>query len=143
MTTSNGDGVIRIGRKGIKKFAFGDGPVFEVDVVRAFHEWLRTDEQYRKEEGENKGKVLAEDLPAYHQAAVEFAQLLATPVGSQDVPIITVAEALDFKARLCEQYGELADFFLPKKRQKDESPDTSGVELQFSEEPAHSPSSTS
>ena len=139
MSASNGDGVIRIGRKGIKKFAFGDGPVFEVDVVQAMQQWLGIDEQHRQPEGDDKGKILTEDMPTYHQAAVHFVVGLANPTG---VPTITIAEALDFIARLREQFDELADFFRPKRREKDESPGTSGVELQFSEEPAPSPTST-
>ena len=128
MSVGNGDGVIRIGRKGIKKFAFGDdGAPFEVDVVRAFQEWLNIDEQHRQTDGDKKGMVLPEDMPAYHQAAVDFANGLSNTK-------VTVAEALDFKARLCEQYEELADFFRPKRRGEDESPGTSGAALQFSAE---------
>ena len=38
---SANNGIIRIGRKGIAKFAFGsDGEPFEVDVVVAFQRWI-------------------------------------------------------------------------------------------------------
>lgn len=125
MSASNG--VIRIGRKGIKKFAFGeDGAPFDVDVVVAFQEWINIDARFRNEE---TGLIPHTDMPAYHAAAVEYAiRLSGGPV--------TTAEALDFVARLREQYDELIDFFQPRSREKLDSPDTSEAhsELQFSAE---------
>jgi hypothetical protein len=134
---SANNGVIRIGRKGIVKFAFGEnGTPFDVDVVVAFQEWIAIDESLRQTEGEHEGQVLTEDMPAYHRAAVDFAKRLGADAD------ITTAEALDFKARLSEQYDELAHFFRPKKRAEAESPGTSEVELRFSVEPETSPTST-
>lgn len=138
MSASNG--VIRIGRKGIKKFAFGDdGPVFEVDVVVAMQGWIAVDESFRQMEGEHKGEILTEDMSRYHQAAVDFVEELA---GAEYSGKLSKAEALDFIARLSEQHTELVDFFRPRKRERPESQDTSGAELVFSEEGAPSPSST-
>lgn len=148
MSASNG--VIRIGRKGIKKFAFGEeGKPFEVDVIVAFQQWIAIDEEFRGEDGE--GSIKTEDIPAYHQAAVEYVKGLTGPherlaadgaTVIQDEPEgITTAEALDFLARLREQYDELADFFRPRSRAKPDSPATSGAELRFSEE-VSSPTST-
>ncbi len=144
---SANNGVIRIGRKGIKKFAFGeDGAPFEVDVVVAFQEWIRVDESFRQTEGEKVDQILTVDVPAYHQAAVEFVQKLTSVPDSDGRGYshinITTAEALDFIARLNEEYTELAHFFRPKKRERDESLATSGAELRFSVEPDHSPTST-
>ncbi len=143
---SANNGVIRIGRKGTKKFAFGeDGAPFEVDVVQAFQQWIGIEEQYRQQNGDKKGKILQEDMAAYHQGAVEFVKELSTDrsAGADNKqPDITIAEALDFIARLGEQYNELADFFLIKRREKDESLGTSGVELRFSAEEEPSPTST-
>lgn len=126
------NGVIRIGRKGIKKFAFGeDGEVFSVDVVVAFQEWIRIDEEFRERSEDHT--VLLGDMVDYHRAAVEFAGGLAANAHG-DRPKITTAEALDFIARLREQYDELVDFFRPKSREEPDSHGTSGVELQFSTE---------
>ena len=132
---SANNGVIRIGRKGIVKFAFGDdGAPFEVDVVVAMQQWFAIDDSFRQTEGPKEGTILTEDMPAYHQAAVDYAKGLGAP-------LITVAEALDFIARLREQWDGLVDFFRPKKREKEGSPDTSAVELRFSAEEEASPSS--
>lgn len=112
---SSNNGIIRIGRKGIKKFAFGeDGPPFEVDVVVAFQEWINKDKEFRQE---GSGEILSIDMPAYHTAAVEYVSRLS---GAE----ITTAEALDFIARLREQYDELVSFFRPRSMERPGSPDT-------------------
>lgn len=122
---SNTNGVIRIGRKGIKKFAFGDGEPFDVDVVTTFHRWIAVDEALREPHEGNK--IPAVELPNYNSAAQSFVQELS---GTE----VTVAEALDFLARLREQYDDLADFFRAKSPRKPDSPDSSAAELQFSQE---------
>ena len=124
------NGVIRIGRKGVKKFAFGeDGPAFEIDVVAAFQQWIGIDNGFRPEEtAENIDRSIATaDMPGYHQAAVEF---IAELGGGE----VTIAEALDFIARLREQYDDLAHFFRPKSREERELPATSVAGLRFSVE---------
>ena len=129
-TNVSSNGVIRVGRKGRKKFAFGeDGAPFEVDVVVAFQEWVGIDEQFR-ERSEDR-TISTADMPAYHQAAVAFVCGLA---GQSAEDGITTAEALDFIARLREQYDEVAVFFQPKLRDELDSPATSGAELRFSVE---------
>ena len=135
---SNSNGVIRIGRKGRKKFAFGEeGKPFEVDVVEAWQQWVIIDDNFRPEADEDGARPIpTAEWPAYHQAAVAFAQGLATDLTQMtEPPAITIAEALDFIARLREEYDELAVFFHPKSRQERASPDTSEVELRFSAEP--------
>jgi len=130
MSASNG--VIRIGKKGIKKFAFGeDGQPFDIDVVVSFQEWIRIDEGFRMDDR----TIPTDSMKDYHEAAVEFVHKVSN--GNNDNKV-TTAEALDFIARLREQYDELADFFRPKLRGEPDSPDSSGVELRFSaeEEPA-------
>lgn len=133
---SESNGVIRVGRKGKKKFAFGDGEPFEVDVVVAFQEWICADDEFRERYDDRT--IPNGDMAAYHQAAVDFVKGLATNFPSQVTgekpPDITVAEALDFLARLREQYDELTDFFQPRSREKLDSPDSSEAGLQFSEE---------
>ena len=125
---SANNGVIRIGKKGLKKFAFGeDGPVFEVDVVTAFQVWLNIDKELRGEDD----IIKAEDMRAYHEAAVEFANHLSDCE-------VTTAEALDFIARLREQYDEVAGFFLPRSPEERVLPATLGAELRFSVEDANS-----
>jgi hypothetical protein len=141
---SQNNGVIRVGRKGRKKFAFGeDGEVFEVDVVQAFQEWLSIDEKFRERTEDRT--IPTEDMSMYHKAAVTFVKGLAVKEvilktangpkpGGVESPDITIAEALDFIARLREQYDEVVVFFRPKSREERESPDTSEAGLRFSVE---------
>lgn len=132
---SANNGIIRIGRKGIKKFAFGDeGEPFDVDVVVAFQQWVGIDEDFRPIEPDAEGNrsIPTSQMPEYHQAAVAFVEGLAgSKLGNTK---LTVAESLDFIARLREQYDELADFFRPRLREEHDSPDTSEAGLRFSEE---------
>ena len=140
---SANNGVIRIGRKGLKKFAFGeDGSPFEVDVVVAFQRWVTIDDSFRPADADEEGNrsIPTSEMENYHHAAVEFVRDLASNP-DRSYPTITTAEALDFIARLREQYDELAVFFRPKLREERDSPVTSGAELRFLEE-ENSPTST-
>lgn len=120
------NGVIRIGRKGLRKFAFGEeGAPFEIDIVAVFQQWIIVDDNFRSI-SEDRSIPTAE-MPAYHLAAQQFVKELG---GGE----VTVGEALDFLARLREEYDELATFFRPRLRQERDSPDTSGAELRFSVE---------
>jgi hypothetical protein len=129
---SQNNGVIRIGRKGLKKFAFGeDGIPFEVDVVVSFQQWIDITDELRPEMPDEEGNRPIQDMPTYHARAVQFVEGL----GGQDyVGKVTVAEALDFVARLREQYDELATFFRPKSREERDLPATSEAGLRFSVE---------
>lgn len=125
---SSNNGVIRIGRKGIKKFAFGeDGEPFEVDVVVVFQEWINIDAKFRQED--ENGTIPRENMADYHTAAVEYVKRVS---GSE----VTTAEALDFIARLREQYEELIVFFQPKLRGEPDLLDTleETLSTRFSEE---------
>lgn len=134
------NGIIKIGRKGLKKFAFGDGPVFEVDVVVAFQEWIRIDDSFRPpEDEEGNRRIPMEQMGEYHKTALEYVNELRNrgtrgEVSPNDANRLTTAEALDFLARLREQYDELANFFRPKSRDEPDSQDTSRVEHRFSAE---------
>ena len=127
MSTNNG--VIRVGRKGLKKFAFGEeGEPFEVDVVVAFQEWIGIDDQFR-DRNEDRS-IPVQDMHEYHEEAIKFAIHCANGA----TPPTSIAEALDFVARLREQYDEVAVFFQPKSREERDSPATSAAELRFSME---------
>lgn len=126
---SAGNGIIRIGRKGRKKFAIGEeGEPFEIDIVVAFQEWVSIDNSFR-ENSEDRTIPVA-DMAAYHQAAVDFVTRLSNGTATE----ISTTEALDFVARLREQYDEVSAFFQPKSRVEPESLDSSGAELRFSAE---------
>lgn len=137
---SQSNGVIRISNKGIKKFAFGEnGEPFAVDVVEAWQEWVSIDDSFREDELDENGlPKLTEDgnhvrrlqkgvEQAYHNAAAVFATKLNG--GTR----VTLAEALDFIARLREQWDELVVFFQPRSREKPSSPEVSEVRFSHAE----------
>lgn len=139
------NGVVRIGRKGIKKFAFGvegepGGEPFSVDVVVVWQRWAALDDSYRPvEEDANGARLIPQEvIPQYHAAAVEFVEgLRGYGDRAKDQPgyeVVNISEALDFLARLREAYDELVDFFRPRLRDERVSPDSSAVEHLFSEE---------
>jgi hypothetical protein len=134
---SASNGVIRIGRKGVKEFAFGEeGKPFKVDVVATFQDYVALDDSFRPEEEDADGNrsIPMERIPEYQQAVFDFCAQIAGEAGGPT----SRAEALDFVARLREQYDELAVFFRPKSREGPDSRGTSEAqsELRFSEEPA-------
>ena len=128
---SANNGIIRIGRKGMKTFAFGEhGTPFEVDVVVVLQQWYVIDDNFRpmEEDAEGGRSIPTAELPAYHKAAQAYVSEIS------NTPNLSVSEALDFIARLREQYDELAVFFRPKLREEPASPATLEVETRFSEE---------
>jgi hypothetical protein len=141
---SSNNGVIRIGRKGRKKFAIGDEddarklPVFEVDVVTAFQKWIVVDEEFRPTEEDADGNryVPTADKEAYNLAAVALVEALG---GDEYVGKVTTSEAFDLIARLREAYDDVAVFFLARSREERALPATSAVgsELRFSAEGAN------
>ena len=145
---SQANGIIRIGRKGKKQFAFGDegapgSEPFTVDVVEVFQEWVVIDDQFRttEEDAEGSRSIPLEELAQFNAAAQAFVEKLRGNDGTEEVPDgyqpVTVAEARDFLARLREQYDELADFFRVKSRPEPGSPATSAeTSVRFSVEGA-------
>jgi hypothetical protein len=119
----NGAEVIRIGRRGMRKFALGDGEPVELDVVATHVRWVDVDRQYR----DGDGKVIPEKVLELNAIAVDFvAALFGLPPEQIDL-----ACALEFLARLTEVSEELQDFFVVKSRGKPSSPGS--TELTFSE----------
>ena len=103
----NRNGVIRVGRKGMKKFAFGeDGEPFNVDVVVAFQEWVGIDTIFRDRSEDQS--ILIEDMPQYHAKAVEFVVKL-----SGNTIEITTAEALDLSLGFVSNMTRWRFFFDP------------------------------
>jgi hypothetical protein len=108
---SEENGVIRIGRKGKFKFAFGDDEPFEVDVIEVHDSWYATDQQFRDE----KGEIPVDKTLQYHETERAFVQNIVNASyghGRQSTaPILTHAEAMEFIARVATEVRKLAPFF--------------------------------
>ena len=114
------NGVVRIGKKGKKKFAFGDdGPVFEVDVVVTWSYWQTKRAEFQEPFPDDPKMVWIPPTKtmAYQQAVVDFChQLQANSKPPSGFPAVTLAEALEFLAKIEEEYEELKVFFQPKSK---------------------------
>ena len=100
MSSGNGQTVIRIGRKGKRLFALGDGEQFEVDVVLAYNQWV---DLYRSCQNE-KGEVSPDSQAKVNALAAQFVIELS---GTQD---LTMAEVLEFLAVLHTEVVALQGF---------------------------------
>jgi hypothetical protein len=117
MSEGNGTEIIRIGRKGVKRFALGDGEPFSVDVIVVSNQWSDIDGSFRDE----KGEIPRERWTECNQAAWQFVKQLS---GTQD---ITLAEALEFIAKITIEAKKLQSFFDIKSPSEPSSPQSTGT----------------
>ncbi len=102
---NNGTPVVRIGKKGTKSFAFGDGPVISLDVIQIYNEWLMVQEQLIEVKD---GQRHIKDAKAYSETQVAFVSMMYATVGGDPV---THAEAAEFIKELTVAQMELQHFF--------------------------------
>lgn len=132
-TKPSTNGILRIGRKGKRTFAFGaegtpDEVVFEVDVVAVYNQWVVLRNQFTDE----NGQVLDTNLDACNRATWQFVQdLTKSPAKPEGVAELTLAEVLEFIALIGEEKEKLAGFFVPRSSEKPSLPES--TELRFSE----------
>lgn len=139
------NGVLRIPRKGLRKFQYGEegdvnpatgAPYPEVllDVVQACNQWDARDRAFRDEDGE--GKVPREKYDAYNEAKYAFArEALGVPIppaGEDKVAeVFSLRDAHYFVHVLQAERKELLGFFDEKKPDSPPSPGGSTT-LRFS-----------
>lgn len=104
MSETNGAEVIRVGRKGLRKFAIGDGPVFEIDVWATMNAYLKMRRSFSGEDG----KVAPENNDAFEQSLAGFVKDVTQTDG------LTVTEQLEFLKVLDEEAEKLRSFFTRK-----------------------------
>lgn len=140
---SSGNGVIRIGKKGLRKFAFGDddsAPIIEVDVVNVHDELVELDWKYRDAEG----KLLPDKSREHRTARFEFVKgliLETMKVASLEkqhalkkvADDLTLAEALEFERYITEETARLKDFFAPATGNGQSPPGSSVGAVTYSE----------
>ncbi len=111
------NGVVRIGKKGIKKFAFGDGPEFEVDAIAASNDWDEFSEQFW-EVGPDGTKTLKSGKEYYTYLQQWVTQL------NNGVPVSQM-EAAEFLKEIRLYVESCADFFDIRRHKKQPSPGSS------------------
>ncbi len=124
MSAANGDGVIRIGRKGKMKFAIGDSAPFEIDVVLIYNRWLEIDRSFR----DDKDVILPDKNLEHNEAAFQF---LTTVLSDASVKVenLTLAEVFEFLKLVTDEVAKLRDFFVPAISKEPSSPEK--TELTF------------
>ncbi len=110
MSGNNGTGVIPIARKGRKKFAFGDSPPFEVDVVKVWDEWADIDRSFRvPDPTDPKATIVPDDaFTSYRQAKSAYVKQLS---GMDE---LSEAEVVEFMTKIGDEVKELKVFFQPR-----------------------------
>lgn len=122
MSEGNGDGVIRIGRKGKKKIALGDGEPRDLDIVDVSNRWSEIDRSFRDADF----KIPSERIAEANEAAYAFV------MGIFEDASITRAEALEFLKIITEEAAKLSDFFTVKSGSVEPSSQESTTTLRFS-----------
>ena len=129
--------ILRIGRRGKVKFAFGEegepgSEAFFVDIVKVLDAWIDVDWQLRDAEG----KLPADKNEEYGQNKHEFAQRIVTEAyaaqhAGKVPPELTRAEASEFLAYVSQEASKLRGF-LPKPSETAQS-SPKHMELTFSQ----------
>lgn len=123
----NLNGVIRISRKGVVKFAFGEeGDEFPVDVRVVYDAWREVDWQLRNDKGElpnDKWVEHGQNRIKFVQEIVNGAyQVLMMDGQPREVPEVSGSEAVAFIDRVYEEVEKAHNFFSPKKDEPSSSP---------------------
>jgi hypothetical protein len=125
MSESNGQDVFRITRKGRKKFAFGEGQPFEVDVIAVGNQWYEISERFRDKDG----KVPPDQTEAFNKAMILFVTELSG-AASEGPETITLTEALEFLKLINEEGDRLRGFFTRESSAVSSSPASSELILE-------------
>lgn len=116
MSQENGSTIIKLGRKGVRKFQFDeDTPIVELDVIHCWNQWLTVERSFRNE----KGEVPPEKNPEVNMALNQFScQML-------QVQEMSDANALEFQAVLGKEVDKLLPFFDASSEDEPSSPPNS------------------
>lgn len=118
MSEQNGVPILRIGRKGMKTYAFGeDGAPFTIDVTQVHNDWLAIDASFR----DDKGLIPAEKRDEMNMAARQFVEELSK------TPDLNLTEVLEFLKELALEASRLADFFVLKSSKEPPSAESTAV----------------
>jgi hypothetical protein len=116
MSEGNGEAIIIVGKKGLKKFRYDENtPAVEIDVIHVGNQWATIDAPFRDE----SGKVPIEKYEVHMAAAVKFIrELLQIP----ETENVSSASAMHFLKLLQDEAEALKPFFAPKSAEERSSP---------------------
>jgi hypothetical protein len=126
MSESNGS-IIKVGSRSLRKFQIGDGPVFQVDVIKVYDQWIEIDRRFRDAEG----KVPPENRQQLRQAGWEFVSMLErmdlSEAEQAALRPIDGAQAEEFMSLLTREVLSLQDFFAGILPRRPSSPERTTV----------------
>jgi hypothetical protein len=134
MSESNGSGILKVGRRGLRKMQYDDNtPVVELDILHVSNQWAEIDAEFRND----KGEILPNKNGEYLAAAVRFASaILQVPMPMQAAPglslpeqplPLSIADAFHFLKLINDESEKLKPFFVIESAAKPSSPSSSEV----------------
>lgn len=123
---SETNGIIRIGTKGRKQFAFGDDEPFTVDVIDVSNRWAAIDSEFRQLDSNGQLVVPPAQMLPLNDACWNFVREIS---GCGN---ISKAEAIEFMKHITDEANALQDFFSPKSVEKKPSSQESTATSRFS-----------
>lgn len=133
------NGVLRLRKRGRVKFQLDDNdPVFELDVIEVYDQWVEVDWQLRETVDGVEGLLPSSKQNEYGQNRLNFVQAIindayAAMEGARTAPTLSRAEAEEFVELIREEAKKLRNFTEPKKESPSSSPENSGERINFSQ----------
>lgn len=134
--TEHMNGVIRIGRRSLRKFQFEDaGPVVEFDVIEVSDQWHEVNFALRVKEGDDL-VLPPEKFNEFKVNQLNFVQSLVNDayekLGAQ-APQLTRGEAEEFIRQVQEATVQLRNFTSPRTDETSSAPESMDRGLDFSQ----------
>lgn len=130
--TISDNGVVRISRKGMVKFAIGEDEPFILDVIDVHDQWYQSDWSMRDKDGaipRDQQVGWNENRRAFFQTITQQAYQSQLP--GKECPVLTHAEAGEFLAKIQEEATRLRSFFFPKSPDQPSSPQATAMRFQM------------
>lgn len=125
MSEGNGDGIIVVGKKGLRKFRYDDKtPPVEIDVLLVSNKWYEIEQLFTVD-----NTIPVENYERRFNAAVDFVkEILQIPEQEN----VSYTSAMHFIKLLNDEAEGLKSFFEPKSGAGRSSPENSAVGATFS-----------
>lgn len=126
MSESNGERILKVGRQGRRQIQFGDDdPVFEIDVIEVYNQFIELDMKFRDEKGGFDKTRTADWNKAcwgFVQQEVVLAHLPDQEAAAKINAAMSLTDARRFLKLLQEEADRLIPFFKLELGEKPSSP---------------------
>lgn len=135
MTTASMNGVIKIAKRSMRKFQFGDDqPVVEFDVIAVYDQWHQVNFALRVKQDDD-WIVPADKVDEFGLNRLNFVQALLNDAYPEGIvaPTLTRSEAEEFIKQVQNEAAELRNFIYPKSDETSSAPESTEQETRFSQ----------